>query len=254
MDNFKFFKQIPNFPSGNITPNFPLGAGQVDFGSVKKNLPHFEELAESFGLTQAKSAILRNTLNLAASIPAQKNSQNRQFPSLQDGPDNPLPSIGSSVFGTPVYSDLNITGASYSDNNGKTIASFKDISIIACIFEIDRDTTIIETNIQGRDNDVNEYISARSWKISCKGRVLPYGNTNIYPRTDVDNLMRALNSNISLQVNSWFLNMAGIYNILVKKRNFPQEEGSQGYQKFEFEAKADYSAPKLMRQAAGLTT
>lgn len=236
---FQHFQPLPN--AKGTSSVFPLGAGQIDYTDIKKNIPHFEELAVSVGLGVMKGAILKNTFQFFKAAQAGV-KQKPQFPDDLSSTfivkDAPLKSVGSSIFGTPVYSNLQIKGGSYQDNAGNTIGTFPDIRIDAVIMEINNDNNIVTTDIQGRPNTIIEYIGNKSYNISCTGRILsPARNT--YPYNDVKDLITALSSNKSLQVSSWFLNMAGIYNIVIKGKAFPQEEGSMEWQKFSFEAMAD---------------
>jgi hypothetical protein len=245
---FKFLNPITQSGTATgIVHNFPLGAGDLDFTNLKKNIPHFEELAVSFGLGKAKQYILQNTLDLAKS----KTSVQRprpQFPSEGEFDDGPLPPVSinnPASLGFPIYSDLSIRAGSYKDNDGIEIGRYDEIHLPAVLFEVVRDNNIIVTEIQGRDNSVIEYLSGKSAKINCRGRVMSGRVRNTYPRTAVDNLIVALNSNVPLRVDSWFLNMFKIYHIVITKKSFPQEEGGMEYQKFEFDAIADY--PVVLR-------
>ena len=114
--------------------------------------------------------------------------------------------------------------------------------------EVSRDNNVVTTDIQGRDNSVIEYISKKSWRINVKGRILSQ-ERDVYPRRAVDNLITALDANRSLRVTSWYLNMCGIYNIVIMKKSFPQEEGSQEYQRFEFDAIADSPVNLYLKKA-----
>lgn len=244
--NFQFLNPIRSAGGGaGITPNFPFGAGQIDVNSLKKNIPHFEELAVTFGLGALKKIILKNTLDLASSKTTQNRPQPQFAPETTVSIDEPLKSVGTSMLGFQVYSNLSIRSGSYRDNGENIIAEYGDIRVDAAIFELSKDNNVITTDIQGRENTIIEYISGKSWKINCKGRILTT-KRNTYPTTDVVQLINALNSNKSLRVDSWFLNMVGIYNIVILKKTVPQEEGSEEYQKFEFEAMADY--PVILRR------
>jgi hypothetical protein len=225
MSKYKFNFLTASINKGSLASVLPFGAGQLDYSSFKKNIPHFEETALQFGLNNLKGAILKNTFKFFQTRVA------------TDG-DNPLTPVSQSVFGTPVYSNLHIIGDSYTDNQQKVIGTFYDVVADAVIMEVNRDNNVITTDLQGRDNSVIEYISKKSWRINVKGRILSQ-ERDVYPRMAVDNLITALDANKSLAVTSWYLNMCSIYNIVIMKKSFPQEEGSQEYQRFEFDAIAD---------------
>lgn len=242
---FKHFSPIGTVTPNKIIPNF---TGNLDVFTPSKNIARFEELAASFGLQSAKRAILKNTLRfaetaqVAGSTTLKKNGFGaQQFPAANG---NTMPVLGHNIFGFPIYSNLVIKGDSYTDNFGKVIASFNDIRLDAVILEVERHNHIIVTDIQGRANSVIEYVGSRSPRIHVYGTILA-DIPGVYPEADVAELMRALASNRALRVESWFLAMAGIYNMVVDKDSIKQEPGSQEYQKFEFDAIAD--APIILK-------
>lgn len=241
---YQFFNALPT--REDIPPVFPFGAGSVDFKNPKKNIPQFIELAGSFGIGAVKGSIIKNTLSFFKTANGLKKA-NPQFQVQPAGKDSPLTSVGNSVFGMPVFSNLSIRAGSYKNNQGVTIGTYDAINLEVAIFEINRENNLVLTDIQGRDNSVIEYISKKSWRINCKARILSK-TIGAYPRTDVNNLLIALDSNKSLQVDSWFLNMAGIYNIVIQKKNFGQDEGGIEYQKFEFDAIADFPVVLKIQQ------
>jgi hypothetical protein len=223
--DFKFFSPVVSAVQG-VTPNFPLGAGNVDFTSVKKNIPHFIELGTTLGLGKLTQTVIKNTL---------------QFSQVQQGPntgDSPLVSLGNSILGFPIFSNLTIRAGSYQNNQGVTIGEYPDIRIDAVIMEVNKDVNRIVTDIQGRDCSVIEYLSRKSKTINIKGRII--SNTRgAYPYKAVQDLSYACDSNKSLIVDSWFLQMLGIYSISPGKLRTPQDEGGVEFQTFEFDAIED---------------
>lgn len=165
---------------------------------------------------------------------------------------NTMPVLGTNVFGFPIFSNLIIKGSSYTDNSGNVIGKFNDIRLDVILMEIKNENNIIVTDIQGRNGSIIEYASSKSWEITFTGRILAK-DPGIYPTEDVKNLIIALNTNRALQVDSWFLQMAQIYNIFIKNKNFPQEEGSQEYQKFEFTAISDAPVILKLNAARGIS-
>ncbi len=221
-DNFQFFKpRITTNPARLL----PFGGADIDFKNPDKNINRFAQLAVKDALGEVKGVILKNTFQFF-----QKVSSGRS--------DAELDVIGTSVLGTPIYSNLAIRAGDYQDNDGVTIGKYDAINIEVAIFVIDQEDNLVLTDIQGRPNTVIEYTGSKSWMINCKGRVFS-SDRNTYPYTAAKNLITALSSNKPLTVDSWFLNMAGIYQMTIKKKSIPQEEGSLEYQKFEFDAIAD---------------
>jgi hypothetical protein len=232
---FTHFRPIGDLSPKALAPNFTHG---VDVFNPLKNIAGLEQLAIQTGVQAVKGQILKNTMQFFQT-PASPSRPNPIFTTLT-GPTRtqPLAQIGTSMLGMPVYSNLIIKAGSYRDNAGNVIAEYPDIRIDAVIMEVVTENNLITTDIQGRTGTVIEYVSARSPVINIKGRIMT-DLPGAFPYDDVQNLIIALNTNKSLKIDSWFLNMFGIYSIMPKKKPFPQEEGGQEYQKFEFDAIAD---------------
>jgi len=215
----RYFKPISEkkLPSAE---NFIFPKSAPDLHNPKLNIPTLEEIAISSGLVAGKGAIMANTLRAKRILET-------------------MTPIKYGALGFPIYSNLVIKADTYQNNAGITIGSFKEICLDAVLMEIGHENNIITTDIQGRANTIIEYIGSRSPNIHITG-IIPAVTPGVYPTDTVSNLMIALNSNRSLQVVSWYLAMVKIYNIVIKGDSIKQEEGSQEYQRFEFDAIADF--------------
>lgn len=139
-----------------------------------------------------------------------------------------------SSIGTPVYSDLNITGDSYTDEEGDH--AFTDIKIPSAIFKPSRDKNVVRTSINGLNSEIVEYIGAKNWELDID--IIISSSDFSYPEEDVVNILTMLGSNQVLSVNSWFLNMLGITNIVILNESVPQIEGNLNNQRISFKALA----------------
>lgn len=139
-----------------------------------------------------------------------------------------------STLGTSVYSDLNITGDSYTDENGSH--SFTDINQPEAIFKVSRKKKIIWTSINGLNSDIPEYMGAENYRIEVEMEI--NGDNLLYPTQIVQNIITMLGSNQVLTVNSWYLNMFGITNIVIDDEEEPQVRGNLNNQKISFTAMA----------------
>ena len=139
-----------------------------------------------------------------------------------------------SPLGTSVYSDLNITGDSYTDEDGQH--SFTDIKIPSAIMKVSRDKNIVHTTIKGSNSEIVEYMGSKNYEIDID--ILINGQNLLYPESDVTNILTMLGSNQVLSVNSWFLNMFGITNIVILSEGEPQVEGDLNNQRISFKALA----------------
>lgn len=140
-----------------------------------------------------------------------------------------------SQLGTLVFSDLDISAASYS-KDGQNFET-KKINIDTVLFEVSQEKHIIRTAVQGRDGTVKEYISDGDYAISIKGVLT--GRNGEYPRDAVSDLMEFLKAPISMKVNSWFLGQFGITDIVVLNFSLAQIEGMQNSQPFQINAVSD---------------
>lgn len=219
---FKHFTPIADIKS-SVTPSFPANAGTVDYNNLQKNLPKFEELSVQLGLNNIKGQIMKNTMNAGtvSKMTPMTAGQSANF-------RNPF----------PVFSNLTILGDYYYDNTLGKANKFDTIILDAVIMEVSGENNIITTDIQGRQGTVLEYVGSKAQVIRVTGTILTR-QPGIYPRDAVDNLVNALESNKSLDVQSWWLEMFGIKNIIIKDYSLKQEEGSQEYQRFEFSAWSD---------------
>lgn len=149
-------------------------------------------------------------------------------------PDKPLGF--SKSLGTPIYSDLDIQGGSYTDTDGNPI-TFPAIRFETVLFIVSQSKQIVTTNIQGRNGSIKEYISDDDYAITINGIIT--GQNNVYPRDSVLSLKKVLDAPVALQINSWFLRQFGIFSIVINDYNFPQVAGRNSQQEFSISALSD---------------
>lgn len=147
--------------------------------------------------------------------------------------------------GNKVFSNLEVQKDSYT-LNGKRI-QFPNLIFDTCLFTVTQQKNIVETAIQGRSGTVKEFIGNGDYLISIRGviagakdRYPLNGNTvNNASVNSVNNLIAMGNAPMELNVNSWYLNMLGIYKMVIYSFHLPQMEGQYSTQFFEIEAKSD---------------
>jgi hypothetical protein len=146
----------------------------------------------------------------------------------QDLPD------GTSSLGTPVWGRLVIEPGTYFDSLlGQQ--SYPQMTFDTVLFTITQTHNVVITPIQGRDNEVIEYIGRLSFRINCKGGI--FGKNNNRPKSEIANFKTMINSNQPLIVQSnSFLSEWGISEIVILDKNIPQIAGGYNYQLFEFDA------------------
>lgn len=158
-----------------------------------------------------------------------------------------------SMFGTPVFSDLKFGDITWDGKlyQHKSVNSIGDTQegIDTCLFIVNMVKNIIKTDIQGREGSVKEYISLGDYKINVKG--LCVGKNGEYPYDQVAVLNQYLKLPIAIPVTSWYLNnLFGITEIVIDgEPTFPQIEGGQSQQAFEFSALSDRPVELLIKDA-----
>lgn len=145
-------------------------------------------------------------------------------------------SYGTSSLGTSVFSNLDITGFNYIDNNGSTI-SVPSINFDTVLFTVTQNKNFVITNLQGRNSSVKEYISDNDYSVDIIG-VLNAPNRN-FPLQDLQNLISLLKAPVSFKVNSWYLGLFGITNLVVNSYNIGQREGMYSNQPFQIQLLSD---------------
>lgn len=170
---------------------------------------------QSFGLGAVKTAVYK------AGMPASK-GQGKSY--------------GVSKLGTPVFSNLDIAGFSYTDQSGKK-ATVPDIKFETVLFVVNQQKEMLKTVVQGRNTSVKEYICDGDYAVQIMG-VLTADNRN-FPMQDTSDLISLLKAPLAFKVNSWYLDLFGINNLVVESYQIGQEEGGYCYQKFNIQCLSD---------------
>lgn len=94
-----------------------------------------------------------------------------------------------------------------------------EIMFNEAVIELNRTKNIIQTNLQGYDGTVKEYISNGDYVINIKGMLTSKDKS--YPREELKTLLKILEFNQPLRVLNTFLNDNGIFEIVVTSYAFP---------------------------------
>jgi len=142
--------------------------------------------------------------------------------------------VATSVLGTPIWDYLIIQGDTYQDRTYGTV-TYSDQRIDAILMTLQQSHALVLTEIQGRDNEVIEYVGKKSIRINFKGGV--YSNNNNRPKAEIANIQKMLNSNKPLKIKfCGFLGEWNISEVYVLDKSIPQSMGGYNYQLFEFNA------------------
>jgi hypothetical protein len=142
-----------------------------------------------------------------------------------------------SVFGTPVFSNLEIEPFNYETLEGETIEIKTGVRIDTVLFTVTQSKNIVKTPVQGRPGTVKEYISDNDYAIDVQGAIV--GETNNFPEQDVKEFIEICKAPIAIDFISEFLNLFGITSVVIEEYNFPQREGSRNIQEFTLRCVSD---------------
>lgn len=143
----------------------------------------------------------------------------------------------TSLFGTPIWSNLLLPAASYRALDG-TIIELSEVEIDTALFTVSQGKNIVTTDIQGRNGTVKEYISDGDYSVNIYGAIIGE-NENTYPEALVLDFLEHLQAPVSLKIESEFLSLFDIDEIVFTSFDFPQRRGSRDFQAFSASALSD---------------
>lgn len=147
--------------------------------------------------------------------------------------------IKKSYLGTPVIDNIEFTGGVYTDLQGNEI-EYPTLSLDTVLFDVSRSKRVIETQIQGRDNSIFEYIGNSNYEISATGVIS--NSDNIAPQDIARDLESIFNVPQQIAVVCSYLNeIFEIFNIVIKSHNITQVAGKRNELNFSFNASQDVS-------------
>ena len=162
-------------------------------------------------------------------------SDHSQYGNQITAKDKDTPLYQSSL-NTPVFSDLDTQGGTYSDNDGNKL-SFPALKFDTVLFIVNQSKGIVTTSVNGRNGSIKEYISDDDYQITIQGTIA--GGNGIYPKNEVAAFKKVLDAPVAIQVNSWYLNQFGIHSIVIKDYTLPQQAGRNSQQEFNISCISD---------------
>lgn len=246
-----------NLPIIPPKPSELLAQQKVIINAFKLSVPEYlppglKEGLEVVDQINLASKSLNEDAALLASITARKLLPNKKTFNTIAGriapiiKDAPLPAL--SPLGTPQWTNLVISGETFTDPVTQKIVVIPDYVIYTCLITLTGEKNIITTEVQGKNGTIKEYIAQKDWSINIKGGI--FGKNGQRPKLDINILKRALwNANISLRVKAPIFDEWDITNIVVQSINVPEQMGGYSYQLFEITALSDED---LILNLAGL--
>ncbi len=111
-----------------------------------------------------------------------------------------------------------------------------EIMIDECILTVTQEKNIVTTPLQGRDGTIKEFISKGDYNISAEIAVSNYQKADNdeetdqssfkYPKEELEKLVKLLNVDETIIVDSDFLNVFGVKSAVVQSYNLQQETHS----------------------------
>ena len=153
-----------------------------------------------------------------------------------------------SVLGTYVYSNLVIQAGNGFTQIKSNMQPFQwnDFVINDCLVTVSQAKRLVVTDIQGKDNQVIEYIGMSNYNIEVTGRLT--GSYKVYPKDQANTLKNILSVPQPLAIGSWWLQNLGITDIVITNYDFGQAEGEYSTQYFKFNAISDVPTEAYITQ------
>lgn len=140
-----------------------------------------------------------------------------------------------SSLGTPVYTNLEIEGATYT-RDGVTY-QYPKIIIDTVLMTVTQTKNIVKTSIQGRNGTIKEYISDGDYMVNIKAMFV--ADNGKYPKDEIRTLKTMLNNPNPITINSWYLQNLDIDSIVVNSYNIAQEAGKYSVQSVDINCESD---------------
>lgn len=137
--------------------------------------------------------------------------------------------------GLPAYDTVTFDKFSYKDKDDRTV-TLPSLTIKEVLIDIHRPKNIVETRIQGRDKDVNEYINGGNYYVMLKGKLVGY-DANKPPTVLKKHCIALESAPVEVPVSSNYLSDFGIYSLIIREVTFKMVEGTRNVIEFEMDCK-----------------
>jgi hypothetical protein len=132
----------------------------------------------------------------------------------------------SNRFGLPIRGDLKLRGYHSTDE-------YYHLTDVLCA--VTQTKNIVTTAVQGRNGTVKEFVSDGDYQISVVGRIVS-AEADMFPFDEVTRFLALLKRQEPLEVVSPFVQLFGVYELVVTSYTLAQEEGMENVQTFSFDA------------------
>jgi hypothetical protein len=126
---------------------------------------------------------------------------------------------------TKVFADIILS-------NGKTGTDEKTVQLVSALVGVDQKVIMERTNFNGRNGAAKEYWALDDFSVRVQGAILD-SRPDYYPQAEVKKLIDLLKLPQSLQVVSRYLQMFGIYELVLDSFSFAPIDARTNAQFFE---------------------
>ena len=141
-----------------------------------------------------------------------------------------------SMFGTPVYSNLEIPAGQYTDLDGVVI-NYEGIRLDTVLFDVSQERNIVRTAVSGKAGTVKQFIADGDYIINCQGIITGESfKTNSgfgvqatagVPEEEIRKLKVICSVPKEIEVVSAFLDFFDITTVVITAPTFGEKEGSR---------------------------
>jgi hypothetical protein len=163
-----------------------------------------------------------------------------RYPVIPEQQDSP---IATSYLGTPIYAQLEFSTEGIESEIGSPNAlnpseGARNLILETVLITVIQSKNIIKTAIQGRNGTVKEYISDGDFQINIIGSIVsPFAL--VYPKDEVDLLIRYCKVNREIGVICEFLGQFGIEYVVIENYTVSEKLGSRNEVPFELTCYSD---------------
>ena len=186
------------------------------------NMEKHEFILKSFGLQYIKPKFYGVSPLPKTEVKHDYEFENDEYYETLSGNKGASSLLGHSVFTNIIFKHKN-----------------KEIRIDTVLCDVVNSKHIIKTSIQNRPGTVKEYIAEGDYIVNMRGSIIDK-NPSRFPIEDFKKLLDISKKGENIKVTSEYLQLFGIYEVVIEKIKFPQQKGFQNTQLFEITCLSDF--------------
>jgi hypothetical protein len=129
-------------------------------------------------------------------------------------------------FGIPVFDAIQFDKLSYNRPSDGQLLSVSQLFFETALIEVNQSKIIVQTQVQGRNGTVKEYITDGDWEVTITGAMISE-HSNVPPELQIRHLNEFKNAPVPISVYSNFLAYFEIFSLVIKDFRVNQIEGTR---------------------------